>query len=234
MRWDKTFGLQGDDMVHSLAHTYDGGYILAGSSNYYIGEHSHSDARLVKTDANGNMQWQRTISDGGLILFGVTRLLQWYDCWLVKTVEMWNWTFGHDGDNIPYSILQSPDGGYIIAGKTESAGTEYYSDMWLASTDSDGYVQWEMTFGVTGPNVAARAVLLAPDGGLIVAGEKGLHTENDSDFWLAKFGGIPVEPESGDAPTDGESVQTPYMPGFGAAVAVMGLLVWVYLRGRRL
>ncbi|MCD4797407.1 MAG: PGF-CTERM sorting domain-containing protein, partial [Methanosarcinales archaeon] len=37
----------------------------------------------------------------------------------------------------------------------------------------------------------------------------------------------------GDAPTDGEPVQTPDIPGFGAAVAVMGLLVWVGLAGRR-
>ncbi len=285
MRWDKTFGLQGNDMVHSLAHTYDGGYILAGSSNYYIGERFHSDARLVKTDANGNMQWQRTISDGGVILFGVTRLLQWYDCWLVKTVEMWNWTFGdnknemasivqqtsdggsimagvrrspdvngfdcwlvktdaegvemwnrtfgHDEDNRPYSILQSPDGGYVIAGKTGSVISGSY-DMWLVSTDSDGYVQWEMTFGGTGQDDVARYVLLAPDGGLVVAGDKDWFTEQGTDFWLIKLGGVPAEPEGGDAPTDGEPVQTPDMPGFGAAVAVMSLLVWVGLaRWRR-
>lgn len=46
-------------------------------------------------------------------------------------------------------------------------------------------------------------------------------------------GGIPAEPEDGNVPTYGEPVQTPYMPGFGAAVAVMGLLVWVGLVGRR-
>jgi hypothetical protein len=46
-------------------------------------------------------------------------------------------------------------------------------------------------------------------------------------------GGIPAEPEGGDAPTDGEPVQTPGVPGFSAAVAVMGLLVWVCLAGRQ-
>ncbi|MCK4938043.1 MAG: PGF-CTERM sorting domain-containing protein [Methanosarcinales archaeon] len=62
---------------------------------------------------------------------------------------------------------------------------------------------------------------------------------------MIKLGGIPVEPEGGDAladgeplqtpdaPTDGEPVQTPDIPGFGAVVAVMGLLVWVGLAGRR-
>ena len=46
-------------------------------------------------------------------------------------------------------------------------------------------------------------------------------------------GGIPAEPEGENAPTDSEPVQTPDIPGFGAAMAVMGLLVWVGLAGRR-
>jgi PGF-CTERM protein len=46
-------------------------------------------------------------------------------------------------------------------------------------------------------------------------------------------GGIPAEPEGGGASTDSEPVQTPDIPGFGAAVAVIGLLVWVGLAGRR-
>jgi PGF-CTERM protein len=118
--------------------------------------------------------------------------------------------------------------------------------MWLVSTDPDGYVQWEMTLGGTGQGDVARSVLLAPDGGLVVAGDKDWFTEQGTDFWLIKLGGIPSEPEGGDAPTDGEPiqtpdaptdgepVQTPDIPGFGAAVAVMGLLVWVCLAGRRL
>jgi len=250
-QWNRTFGGDNSDLLYSLQQTFDGGYILGGDTRSF-GTGS-SDFWLVKTDNNGIELWNRTFgganhesahsvqqtSDGGFIMAGVTGSTYSYDCWLVKTdtegVEMWNRKIVRPNYyNSPYSILQSPDGGYIIAGKTGSAGTGYYSDMWLASTDSDGYVQWEMTFGGTGPNVAARSVLLAPDGGLIVAGEKGLHTENDSDFWLAKFGGIPAETEGGNAPTDSEPVPTPDMPGFGAAVAVMGLLVWVYLAGRRL
>ncbi|MCD4843266.1 MAG: PGF-CTERM sorting domain-containing protein, partial [Methanosarcinales archaeon] len=57
------------------------------------------------------------------------------------------------------------------------------------------------------------------------------YSAGSSDFWLIKLGGIPAEPE--DAPTDGEPVQTPDVPGFGAVIAVMGLLVLVGLAGRR-
>ena len=249
-QWNRTFGGDSIDSLYSFQQTIDGGYILCGDTRSF-GTGS-SDFWLVKTDNNGIELWNRTFGgvdndraysvlqtpDGGFILAGVTRSLHWYDCWLVKTdtegVEMWNRTIvGPNEDNSPNSILQSPDGGYIIAGKTGSVETGSY-DMWLVSTDPDGYVQWEMTFGGTGQGDVARSILLAPDGGLIVAGDKDWFTEQGTDFWLVKLGGIPAEPEGGNVTTDGEPVQTPDMPGFGAVVAVMGLLVWVYLGGRRL
>ena len=102
-----------------------------------------------------------------------------------------------------------------------------------------------MTFGGTCHDDLASFVLLAPDGGLVVAGDKDWCREQGTDFWLIKLGGIPAEPKGGDeftdgepvqtldAPTDGEPVQTPDIPGFGAAVAVMGLLVWAGLAGWR-
>jgi PKD repeat protein len=248
-QWNRTFGGEGRDRLYSFQQTFDGGYILIGDTRST--RIDSSDFWLVKTDNNGIEIWNRTFGghysdraysvqqtpDSGFIMAGVRRSLHGngYDCWLVKTdaegVEMWDRTFGHYEDNRPYSILQSPDGGYIIAGETGSGGTESY-DVWLVRTDSDGYVQWETTFGGTGHDVA-RSVLLAPDGGLVVAGDKDWFTEQGTDFWLIKLGGIPAEPESGDAPTNGEPVQTPDMPGFGAAVAVMGLLVWVGLVGRQ-
>ena len=259
-QWNRTFGGGSRDRLYSFQQTADGGYIFGGDTRSF-GTGS-SDFWLVKTDNNGIELWNRTFggddndraysvqqtSDGGFILAGVTRSLHWYDCWLVKTdnegVEMWNRTIGPNEDNSPHSILQTPDGGYLIAGKTGSSGTGSY-DMWLVSTDPDGYVQWELTFGGTGQDDVARSVLLAPDGGLVVAGDKDWFTEQGTDFWLIKLGGIPSEPEGGDAPTDGEPiqtpdaptdgepVQTPDIPGFGAAVAVIGLLVWVGLAGRR-
>jgi PKD repeat protein len=242
-QWNRTFGGESSDSLYSFQQTFDGGYILAGDTRSTRTD--SYDFWLVKTDNNGIELWNRTFgdddydraysvqqtSDGGFIMAGVRRSPDGngFDCWLVKTdtegVEMWNRTFGHDEDNKPHSILQSPDGGYIIAGKTGSLGTGSY-DMWLVSTDPDGYVQWEMTFGGTGQDDVARSVLLASDGGLVVAGDKDWFTEQGTDFWLIKLGGIPAEPEGGDELTDGKPVQTPDIPGFGAAVAVMGLLFW--------
>jgi len=241
-QWNQTFGGDSSGRLYSLQQTFDGGYILGGATRPF--KTGSSDFWLVKTDKNGVELWNRTFggnfrdiaysvqqtSDGGFIMAGVTRSPHSNDCWLVKTdtegVEMWNRKiFRPNEDNRPNSILQSPDGGYIIAGKTGSVNSGSY-DMWLVRTDPDGYVQWEMTFGGTGQDDVARSVLLAPDGGLVVAGDKDWFTEQGTDFWLIKLGGIPAEPEGGNAPTDGEPVQTPDIPGFGAAVAVIGLLFW--------
>jgi PGF-CTERM protein len=249
-QWNRTFGGGSSDRLYSFQQTIDGGYILGGDTRSFgMGS---SDFWLVKTDNNGIELWNRTFgganndrayslqqtSDGGFILAGVTRSLHWYDCWLVKTdaegVEMWNRTIGPNEDNSPNHILQIPDGGYIIAGETGSVESGGYNDMWLVRTDHVGEVEWEMTLGGTGQGDVARSVLLAPDGGLVVAGDKDWFTELGTDFWLIKLGGIPAEPGGGDELTDGEPVQTPDIPGFGAAVAVIGLLVCVYLAGRRL
>jgi PGF-CTERM protein len=249
-QWNRTFGGEDYDWLYSFEQTFDGGYILGGPTRSF--GNGSFDFWLVKTDNNGIEQWNRTFEgkenvigyiassvqqtlDGGFILEGVTGSTNSFDCWLVKTdtegEEVWNRTFGHDEDNIPRSILQTPDGGYIIAGETGSEGPEPY-DAWVFRTDADGHVQWETTFGGPGRG-AARFLLLAPDGDVIVAGDRDLHSEQHTDFWLAKLGGIPAEPEGGDASTDGEPVQTPDIPGFGAAVAVIGLLFWVGLAGRR-
>jgi hypothetical protein len=174
--------------------------------------------------------------DGGYILGGATHSSQTdsLDFWLVKTdqngAELWNRNYGGSGDEKMYSILQTSDGGFIIAGETESGGN---SDVLLVSTEPDGHVQWEMTFGGTGHDVA-RSVLLAPDGDVVVAGDKDWCTEQGTDFWLVKLGWITAEPEGVDAQSDREPVRTPDVPDFGAVVAAAGLLVWVYLARRRL
>ena len=255
-QWNRTF--VGDDYydLSLIRQTPDGGYIIAGRTESYsqgwctcyLCADSH-DIWLVKTDTEGNELWNRTFKgigkswlypflqtfDGGYVLGGAAYSSRTgsLDFWLMKTdqngVKLWNRNYDGSGLDRVYSILQTSDGGFIIAGETGSGGN---SDVWLVSTEPDGHVQWEMTFGGTGHDVA-RSVLLAPDGGLVVAGDKDTFSEQGTDFWLVKLGGIPAEPEDGNVPTDGEPVQTPDMPGFGAVVAVTGLLVWVCLAGRR-
>jgi hypothetical protein len=101
-----------------LIETFDGGYALAGGTgSFSIDEY---DVWLVKTDANGNMEWNRT--------------------------------YGGEKGDIAYSLVESSNGGYVIAGSTRSfgAGDE---DFWLIKTNEQGvpeFPSWSiLVFGLS-------------------------------------------------------------------------------------
>jgi len=194
-QWEKTFGGPDDDMLTAIQQTSDGGYILAGATESYGGD---IDGWLVKTDQNGNQQWEKTFggigyglgesvrqtSDGGYILASVTTSA---DFWLVKTDpngnKQWEKTFGDAGGEM-VGAVQTRDGGYILAGTTESYGAGS-SDGWLVRTDSNGNEQWEKTFGGPGDD-GLTAIQQTSDGGYILAGITDSYGAGATDFWLIK------------------------------------------------
>ena len=72
------------------------------------------------------------------------------DVYLVKLGEdgnvVWDRTFGGAGHDSGNAVLETSDGGYVIAGSTYSYGTGGY-DVYLVKTDADGRSQWERTYG---------------------------------------------------------------------------------------
>ena len=146
--WNKTFGGTYDDLASSVQQTADGGYIFVRQPESQ--DAGFNDTGLVKTDSNGNEQWNKTFgrtdkdfansvkqtTDGGYIIAGgmVSYSTGYYDARLMKTDsngnEQWNKTFGGTRNDVAYSVQQTTDGGYIIAGGTESYGAGSY-DAWL-------------------------------------------------------------------------------------------------------
>jgi hypothetical protein len=200
--WDKTFGGTDEDLAWSVQQSSDSGYILAGRTESY-GAGSY-DAWLVKADSRGNEQWNKTFggtdwdeacsyqqsSDGGYILAGHTKSYgagSW-DAWLVKVDshgnEQWDKTFGGTDFDMSWSVQQTSDGGYILAGYTCSYGAGS-SDFWLVKIDSDGNEQWNKTFGGTDMDVA-WPVKQTSDGGYILAGYTCSYGAGSEDFWLVK------------------------------------------------
>jgi hypothetical protein len=159
MQWNKTYGGTGADEpgspYGSIVKTIDGGYAIVGYTNSFGA--GNGDVWLVKTDASGNMEWNKTYggtdfdqgcfisrtSDAGYIISGQTRSFGagYADCWLIKTdaggnVE-WNKTYGGTDYDVGHSVVQTDDGGYIMAGETSSFGAGS-SDFWLIKTDAAG------------------------------------------------------------------------------------------------
>jgi PKD repeat protein len=204
MLWNKTYGGAQSDYISmgSLVQTSDGGYALAGFTESFGA--GTRDFWLVKTDTSGNMEWNKTYGgtsgdaavsvvqtiDGGYALAGATESFGagQEDAWLVKTDAIgnaqWNKTYGGTGLDSAAALVQTADGGYALAGLTESfgAGTR---DFWLIKTDANGNAQWDKTYGGTGEDWA-RALVQTSDGGYALAGVTSSFGAGYRDFWLVK------------------------------------------------
>jgi len=185
--WSKTFGGASLERANSVQQTTDGGYIVAASTmSFGAGE---ADAWLIKTDSSGTEEWSKIFggasydwaksvqqtTDGGYILAGIAGSFGAgdYDVWLIKTddtgTEVWSKTFGGGESDYADSVQQTTDGGYIVAGSTESFGAGDY-DVWLIKTDGTGTEEWSKTFGGDERDWA-KSVQQTTDGGYILAGK---------------------------------------------------------------
>jgi predicted secreted protein len=202
MQWNRTYGGTGDDEAYSVVQSKDEGYAVAGvTDSFGAGE---TDAWLVKTDSSGDMQWNRTYggraedgaysviqtSDGGYALAGYTDSFGAgsFNFWLIKTDSTgsmtWNKTYGGPGDDEAECVIQTSDGGYALAGYTNSFGAGSY-DFWLVKTDSSGSMTWNKTYGGPGDD-EARCVIQTSDGGYALVGMTNSTGAGGYDFWLVK------------------------------------------------
>ena len=192
---NKTFGGSDAEFGQTVQPTSDNGFILAGATESF-GAGSH-DVWLIKTDDLGNEEWNKTYgrsgfeigfsvqqtSDGGYIVSACTNAsgAENQDIWLIKTDslgnEEWNQTFGGSGYEYGFSVQQTSDGGYVVAGSLER-------NAWLIKTDSLGNEEWNRTFGGNRTG-HGHSVQQTSDGGYVVVGFIKFDS-GDYDAWLIK------------------------------------------------
>jgi hypothetical protein len=201
--WSKTYGGPLGDKVYALVKTQDGGYALAGTTNSFGS--GFINAWLVKTNADGDMQWnqsysglEQSIADslvqtsyGGYALTGYTYLMTeggHSDC-IVKSDSngtlSWNQTYTELGSAAAYCIIQTSDGGYAIVGKSNDIGNGE-TEAWLAKMSFNGSLEWYKTYGGS-QNDAFYTVVQNSDGSYAMSGDTAsFGSGNTSSLWLVK------------------------------------------------
>jgi len=224
--WQKALGGSYGDQANSIQQTTDGGYIIAGYSSSDDGDvsenHGQDDYWIVKLTSAGDIDWQKSFggssidraycinqtTEGGYIIAGTTFSNNgdvsmnhgYIDYWIVKLTSagdiVWQKSLGGSDYDYAYSIQQTIDEGYIVAGYTKSndgdvTGNHGYGDYWIVKLTSAGDIDWQKSFGGSDFDLA-NSIQQTTDGGYIIAGysdsDDGDVSENlgGNDYWLVK------------------------------------------------
>ena len=193
---NKTYGGINDDWPGRILETSDGGYIFTGTT-FSFGN-GQSDLWLVKTNSQGNIQWNKTMggsgnewgshlfitADNGYFIAGRTDSsgAGSYDNWLIKTDEngniIWQKTLGGRGSEWLGFMIQTSDGGYASIGYTSDASFTDF-DMQLIKLDENGNEVWSQTYDSKNLDMG-HGVCQCSDGGYMLTG---LTTES----WTSEY-----------------------------------------------
>jgi uncharacterized delta-60 repeat protein len=235
--WDKTYGGSSDDRAFSIQQTTDGGYVVAGHTlSKGAGE---ADFWVIKLDPNGDIIWDKTYgggsvdwafsiqqtTDGGYVVAGDTssKGAGKFDFWVIKLDPngdiIWDKRYGGSSHDQAFSIQQTTDGGYVVAGHTESKGAGEY-DFWVIKLKANGDIIWDKRYGGSSHD-QARSIQQTTDGGYVVAGHTLSKGAGDGDFWVIKLdpnGDIIWDKTYGGSSEDGAfSIQQTTDGGYVAA-----------------
>ncbi|TES91464.1 MAG: hypothetical protein E3J87_07785 [Candidatus Cloacimonadota bacterium] len=201
--WTKTYGGKFSDVGYSIQQTFDGGYIVVGST-FSFGKGDY-DLYLIKTNEKGDTLWTKTYGgtgddfgrsiqqtfDSGYIVTGYTNSFGEgdQDVYLIKADvdgdTVWTKTYGGAKTDESFSVQQTLAGGYIIAGWTASFGEGDF-DTYIIETDANGDVLWTRVLGGQDQE-RATSVQLTVDRGYIITGYTKSFGRGIADVYLIKI-----------------------------------------------
>jgi len=203
VQWAKSVGGTNSDFGYSVIQTSDGGFAVAGCT-YSFGAGDY-DLFLVKFNSSGSVQWAKAVggtdydggysviqtSDSGFIVAGGTRSFGagYDDFFLVKFNSsgsvQWAKAVGETSTEPGYSVVQTSDSGFVVAGYTQSFGAGS-GDLFLVKFNSSGSVQWAKAVGGTSSD-CGESVIQTSDSGFVVAGYTSSFGAGNDDLFLVKF-----------------------------------------------
>ena len=203
LTWARTYGGTSWDEVHSVIQTSDGGFAIAGETYGFAAD--ETDVLVLKLASNGTLTWAKTFggtgydgavasiiqtTDGGFALAVNTSSFSAYADFLVLKLASdgsltWARTFRGAYNDGPESIIQTSDGGFAIAGWTESSGAGR-TDFLVLKLATDGSLTWARTFGGADWDEAS-SVIQTSDGGFAVVGFTWSFGAGGDDFLMLKL-----------------------------------------------
>lgn len=189
--WQKSFGGSGFDFLQSIKNTRDGGFILAGTSNSSKGFQKKdpckglSDYWVIKLNAAGGEQWQRTIGGNGsdeLLCAFQTR--------------DGGYILGGSSSSSPNSISSSKldENSFTTDNYSKSEKSRGSMDYWVVKLDKEGVIQWQKTYGGQYSDILRSMEQTSDEGYILVgysnspvSGDKTETNKGVGDYWVVKI-----------------------------------------------
>ncbi len=201
--WAMTYDAGDIEKAYRARTTADGGFIICGSTR--SPGPGDTDAYLVRTGPAGELIWAANYGganteevydvvqtrDGGYAAVGYTstNTAGYFDVYFLRTDAdgdtLWTKTYGGIDYDYGYAVEETPDGGFIIAGRTSSFGKGWRSTYFIR-TDADGDTLWTRAHGGRGKD-EAYSVLALSDGGYVSAGYTESYGAGGQDVWFLRL-----------------------------------------------
>ncbi|MFT5386656.1 MAG: hypothetical protein ACI81W_004069, partial [Saprospiraceae bacterium] len=202
IEWERNYGGTLDEIIYDIKQTNEGGYISVGYSESSDGELSGNkgakDVWVKKVNASGTIEWQQNYGGsmddvghsiiidnaGGYIISGTTNSsdgdvsanMGGDDVWVFRIdnlgILQWERSYGGSLEDESQSILQTLDGGYILANSSNSSDGDITnplgaSDIWILKIDQNGTIEWQNNYGGSAVDFPQR-ILQTLDGGYVI------------------------------------------------------------------
>ena len=177
LQWQKTYGGSDDDRGTDIIQTSDGGYAVIGKSK--------SDDLDVSENAGYDDFWMIKLDGNGSIL--------------------WEYSFGYAGSDVPYSVIQTNDNGYLVSGVLDVTASNGQGDRvsssqrrhaggdyWVIKLNANGIKEWSNYYGGSFTDTAYDAIQTEDNGYIIVGSSDSndvdvANNKGSYDFWVIKI-----------------------------------------------
>lgn len=178
IEWEKSFGFSGHDHSYDILQTEDDGLFFTGFLD------------ITSARSDGNTEKGSSLTRHGVGEFWGSKID-------MKGKLQWRGYFGGTNNDRSHAVVQAEDGGFVMAGFTESNDFDINNsqgsyDFWVVKVDALGNFVWQGSFGGTGID-RAQDIATTADGGFVITGNTFSTdadvTENngESDIWLLKI-----------------------------------------------